>query len=134
MSREAWKDTGDCRECRRRPYCKSECLASRKAGKRRVQEVIYSYMLASKSLPRMTSVERMKNELRTTELSIMGECSDETVDSIYEICYDLAIHSTFSVFSIVSVLCAECRQKHESITVGIVGMDEKLRIIHAQGL
>lgn len=82
----------------------------------------------------MTSVDRMKNELRTTELSIMGECSDDTVDNIYEKCYDLAVHSAFSVFSIISVLCAECRQKHESITIGIIGMDDKLRIIHSQGL
>ena len=69
-----------------------------------------------------------------TELSIMGSCNNETVDSVYEQCYDLAIHSTFSVFSIISVLCAECRQKHISIAIGIIGLDEKLKIIHSQGL
>ena len=134
MSKEAWKDTGDCRECRRAPYCKSECRAARMAGQRRAQEIVNSYMRASKSLPKMTSVESMKNELRTTEQSIIGECSDETVDSVYEKCRDLAAHSTFSVFSIVSTLCAECRSKKESIAVGIESMDEKLRIIRARGL
>lgn len=27
MSREAWKDTGDCAECRRMDYCKKNCSA-----------------------------------------------------------------------------------------------------------
>lgn len=134
MSNEAWKDTGDCRECRRASYCKRECRAARMAGERKVKEIVNSYMRASKSLPRMTSEERMKNELRTTELSVTGECSNETVDSVYDKCHDLAVHSTFSVFGIVSMLCAECRGKHESITIGIESMDEKLRIIRARGL
>lgn len=25
MSKDAWKDTGDCRECRRRIYCTTAC-------------------------------------------------------------------------------------------------------------
>lgn len=30
MSRDAWKDTGDCSECRRNKYCKKQCTANRK--------------------------------------------------------------------------------------------------------
>lgn len=39
MSAEAWKDTGNCRECRRRKYCKSECRASREAAQKIVNEI-----------------------------------------------------------------------------------------------
>lgn len=34
MSREAWKDTGKCSECRRQPYCHKQCRANREALKR----------------------------------------------------------------------------------------------------
>lgn len=34
MSREAWKDTGKCSECRRKPYCHKQCRANREALKR----------------------------------------------------------------------------------------------------
>ena len=73
-------------------------------------------------------------ELRATEISIMGECADGAAEAVYEQCYDLAVHSTFTVFSVVSTLCAECRQNKESITVGVKRMDEKLRMIRARGL
>lgn len=134
MSNEAWKDTGDCRECRRKNYCKRECTAAKKAMEQQARNIVRSFVTANKALPRMTSVERMKNELRTTEISVMGECSEGTVDTVFDKCHDLAVHSTFSVFGIVTTLCAECRAKHESIAVGIESMDEKLRIIRARGL
>lgn len=30
MSKDAWKDTGDCAECRRKQYCKKQCTARKK--------------------------------------------------------------------------------------------------------
>lgn len=134
MSAEAWKDTGNCRECRRRKYCKSECRASREAAQKRANEIVRSFMRANAILPNMKTKERMITELRSTEIAITGECSVETAEKVYNQCYDLAVHSTFSVFSIVSVLCAECKNNKESIKIGILSMDEKLRAIRARGL
>lgn len=133
MSTEAWKDTGDCRECRRRSYCKSPCRAKREASEREARQIVRSYMRANRIMPRMTDEEHMKNELRNTEMQIMGECPEERVDAVYNQCRDLAVHSTYSVFSIVSTLCAECRESRESIAVGVKIMDAKLRIIRTKG-
>lgn len=30
MSVNAWKDTGDCRECRRKEYCRKDCSARKR--------------------------------------------------------------------------------------------------------
>lgn len=134
MSKEAWKDTGNCRECRRAKYCKHECRASKEAGERRARQIIKSFMSADMVRHRIINQDDIKNELRTTETAIMGECSEDIVNAVYEKCIDLAQHSTFSTLGIVSVLCAECRENKESITIGIKSMDEKLRIIRARGI
>jgi len=34
MSREAWKDTGDCSECRRIKYCQRQCTANKRRAER----------------------------------------------------------------------------------------------------
>lgn len=134
MSAEAWKDTGDCRECRKRSYCKSPCRATREASERKARQIVQSYMMASKARPRMSDAEHMKNELRVTEMAVTGECPDGLVDRVFEQCRDLAVHSTYSVFGIVATLCAECRANRESIGEGVKTMDEKLRMIRARGL
>lgn len=38
MSAEAWKDTGLCSECRRKPYCKRRCRANKKAVLKLIDE------------------------------------------------------------------------------------------------
>lgn len=134
MSMEAWKDTGNCRECRRRSYCKSPCRANREASDREARQIVRSHMRASRIMPRMTDEEHMKNELRNTEMQIMGECPEERVDAVYNQCRDLAVHSTYSVFSIVAALCAECKSSRESIEAGVILMDTTLRIIRITGL
>lgn len=35
---EQWKDGGRCEECRRKPYCKTECRAHREREKRELFE------------------------------------------------------------------------------------------------
>ena len=39
MSGESWQTNGDCRECRRKPYCKKMCGA-KKRRRDRIQEQI----------------------------------------------------------------------------------------------
>lgn len=107
MSSEAWKDTGDCSECRRRKYCKSECKRSKL---------------------------RLKELLRTTEIAVIGECSDQKVEAVYEQCRKLAMHSTFSVRAVVSVLCAQSRARKLSIAIAVKDMDKRLQEATVKGL
>lgn len=43
MSKDAWKDTGWCGECRRQPYCKTQCRAC-KARLARLRDVLREYL------------------------------------------------------------------------------------------
>ena len=43
MSKDAWKDTGWCGECRRYPYCKTQCRACR-VRLTRLREVLKEYL------------------------------------------------------------------------------------------
>lgn len=44
MSKDAWKDTGNCRECRKRDYCKTRCRAAELAIEREVTGAITRFM------------------------------------------------------------------------------------------
>lgn len=43
MSKDAWKDTGWCEECRRQPYCKTQCRAC-KMRLTRLRNVLKEYL------------------------------------------------------------------------------------------
>lgn len=43
MSGEAWKDTGNCAECRRKDYCHKTCSAN----KRRMERIIKNHFIRS---------------------------------------------------------------------------------------
>ena len=43
MSSEAWKDTGNCAECRRKDYCRKTCSAN----KRRMEQIIETHFVRS---------------------------------------------------------------------------------------
>ena len=43
MSSEAWKDTGNCAECRRKDYCRKTCSAI----KRRMEQIIETHFVRS---------------------------------------------------------------------------------------
>lgn len=49
MSSEAWKDTGDCAECRRKDYCKKTCSAN----KRRMEQIIKTHFIRSAATGRI---------------------------------------------------------------------------------
>lgn len=49
MSAEAWKDTGKCSECRRKPYCKTKCTANKRA----VRELIEEHFIRSETTGRL---------------------------------------------------------------------------------
>lgn len=40
MSVNAWKDTGDCQECRRKEYCRKDCSARKRFYDRTVKQAL----------------------------------------------------------------------------------------------
>ena len=40
MSKDAWKDTGNCSECRKRDYCKKQCSANKRYFKAHLFETL----------------------------------------------------------------------------------------------
>ena len=127
MSAEAWKDTGDCRECRRQKYCKNQC------GKAKARNIVRGFMRAKRFSERLHDTEALKEELRVTEKSIIGECSEQKVEAVYSQCHKLATHSTFGIRAVVSVLCATSRERGQSIVVVVKDMEERLQVLATNG-
>lgn len=65
---------------------------------------------------------------------MIGECSDQKVEAVYEQCRKLAMHSTFSVRAVVSVLCAQSRARKLSIAIAVKDMDKRLQEATVKGL
>lgn len=38
MSTEAWKDNGNCKDCRRAKYCRKPCTANRRMAKEKAEQ------------------------------------------------------------------------------------------------
>ena len=133
MSIEAWNDTGDCRECRRRKYCKNQCTKAKLREKAAAHSVVRSFQRAVRFRWRMDDKNAMLEELRVTEMSIIGECSDQKVTAVFGQCYKLATRSPFTIGAVVSVLCSECRERRQSISTVVKDMEKKLQELARHG-
>lgn len=127
MSRDAWMDTGDCQECRRKEYCKKMCSKAKERGKEKNLNAVYNLMIAKNIRSRANSEDSMKKELMVTEIATTGRADASTVDQVYEKCYDMAIHSEFTVYAIVSTLCAICRREKASLEESLEKVLEEMR-------
>ena len=133
MSADAWKDTGDCSECRRRKYCKNQCTKAKLRERAAAQSVVRSFQRAVRFRQRMDDRNAMLEELRVTEMSIIGECSDQKVTAVFGQCYKLATRSPFTIGAVVSVLCSECRERGQSISIVAKDMEKKLQELAVRG-
>lgn len=133
MSAEAWKDTGDCRECRRQKYCKNQCGKAKAREQAEARNIVRGFMRAKRFSERLLDIEALKEELRATEKSIIGECSEQKVEAVYSQCHKLATHSTFGIRAVVSVLCATSRERGQSIVVVVKDMEERLQVLATNG-
>ena len=133
MSSEAWLDTGNCGECRRKKFCNVKCKKARERENEYALRLQLTLMLARKFRANITTDEAsMKKALRETEKSVMGrDALPEEIDSIYRTCYDLAIHSVYSVYAVVSVLCASCHTEKISLSDGLNILGGRLRELAA---
>ena len=133
MSAEAWKDTGDCRECRRQKYCKNQCSKAKAREQAEARNIVRGFMRAKRFSERLHDTEALKEELRATEKSIIGECSEQKVEAVYSQCHKLATHSTFGIRAVVSALCATSRERGQSIVVVVKDMEERLQVLATNG-
>ena len=132
MSGEAWLDTGNCGECRRKPFCKVKCKKAQEREEENALRLQLTFMLARNFRSRIKDEASMKKALRETEKSVMGrDTLPEEIDSIYRTCYDLAVHSVYSVYAVVSVLCASCHTEKISLSDGLNILGGRLRELAA---
>ena len=53
--------------------------------------------------------------------------------AVFGHCYKLATRSPFTIGAVVSVLCSECREPGQSISIVVKDMDKKLQELARRG-
>lgn len=129
MSKEAWLDTGNCAECRRKPYCKKQCARARQREWAYKWLSVASFAEAKMIREQITDVPSMKAQLMQTETWITGEANANAIEEIYSECYNLAVHSRYTVYTVVSVLCANCTRNHVPLKAGMETLERDLRTL-----
>lgn len=101
MSLEAWKDTGNCRECRRAAYCHKRCGAN----KRRIRTITELSLLGAAGKMQLQNAVKYAHDAKERLAKLReknGEdVSTEAVDTVFERCKKLAMGSKYSVAQIV---------------------------------
>ncbi len=101
MSMEAWKGTGNCKDCRRVKYCRKQCTANKKRERKIVElsarSAIGKVMLQNGA----RYAEEAKTRLANLRKDNNEDASAEAVDVAFERCKTLAEHSRYSVAQIV---------------------------------
>lgn len=132
MSGEAWLDTGNCGECRRKPFCKVKCKKAQEREEENALRLQLTFMLARNFRSRIKDEASMKKELRETEKAVVGrDASEEEIEAAYKTCYDLAVHSKFTVYAVVSVLCANCHVEKIPMAEALKTLEKRLREMEA---
>lgn len=62
MSSEAWKDTGDCAECRRKDYCRKTCSASKRSMERIVKMHFIHSAVTGRIYPKLAHLAEEKQD------------------------------------------------------------------------
>ena len=62
VSNEAWKDTGNCQEGRRRRYCKTKCAAYQRALRMRVERYFIRSTATGRLYPRPEHLIGVKDD------------------------------------------------------------------------
>lgn len=101
MSTEAWRDTGNCKDCRRVKYCRTQCTANKK----RMHKIIELSMRSAIGKVMLKNGARYAEEAKARLANLRKvnseDISAETVDAAFERCKTLAEHSKYTVAQIV---------------------------------
>lgn len=114
MALEAWKNTGNCKECRRAKYCHTQCTANkkwfRKIAELSARSVIGKAMVKDGQM----RADEAKKKLAEVRMCIGEDASKEAVDSVFERCKKLATQSRYTVSEIVGGVVSEASTKGKS--------------------
>lgn len=133
MSKEAWKDTGNCNECRRAKYCNKQC----KASKMRMQKIIE--ISARAAIGRMIIqngdryAEEARKKLETLLRANNKDDNDDAVDAAFERCKDIAAHSTRTVAQIVYEVAYQIEENGESFDNALQKAEAQYKVFAQKG-
>lgn len=114
MAYEAWKDTGNCKQCRRAKYCHTQCTAN----KRRMRKILELSMRSAIGKVMIQNGARYAEEAKVMLANVRKECgedaSTEAVEAMFERCKVLAEHSRYSVAQIIGSIANMVRVTGDS--------------------
>lgn len=101
MAFEAWKNTGNCKDCRRAKYCRTQCTANKKRM-RKIMELSMRAAIGKVMIQNGAKyAEEAKARLAALRENNGEDTSQEAVDAAFERCKKLAEHSRYTVAQIV---------------------------------
>lgn len=114
MSTEAWKDTGNCKHCRRVKYCHTQCTANKK----RMRKIIELSMRSAIGKVMIQNGARYAEEAKAMLARMRKEggedASQEAVDAAFERCKILAEHSRYTVAQVIGSIANMVRVTGDS--------------------
>ena len=134
MAFEAWKDTGNCKQCRRAKYCHTQCTANKK----RMRKILEISMRSAIGKVMIQNGARYAEEAKVMLATIRKDCgedaSTEAVEAIFERCKILAEHSRYSVAQIIGSIVNMVRVTGDSTEEVLNKIESNLHNGTAQGL
>lgn len=106
MGTEAWKDNGNCKDCRRTKYCKTPCTAYKK----RIRKIMGFSMMAGVGKMMLIEGERKAQEAKAHLAKLRNgngeDDSAEAIDAAFDRCKALAQQSKYTAAQIVESVIA----------------------------
>lgn len=134
MAFEAWKDTGNCKQCRRAKYCHTQCTANKKRM-RKILELSARLAIGKVMIQNGARyAEEAKVMLETVRKDCGEDASTEAVKAIFERCKILAEHSRYSVAQIIGGIAYMVRATGDSTEEVLNKIESNLHNGTAQGL
>lgn len=133
MSTEAWKDSGNCKECRRAKYCNKPCSANKK----RLQKILE--ISARAAIGKMMirnghkDAEEARSKLEVIRRNNNEDCSTEAIDALFERCRLLATHSKYTISQIVNGVIGTAMSTGDSTDEVLRKMEDKYETATLKG-
>lgn len=133
MSTEAWKDNGNCKDCRRAKYCRKPCTAN----KRRMQKILELSMRTAIGKVMIQNgaryAEEARNQLESLRRANNEDASAEAIDAAFERCKVLAAHSKYTVAQIVGGVGGMARSTGDSTDEVLEKMEAEYKVAAQKG-
>lgn len=106
---EQWKGDGNCRICRKRRYCKTECGASKRQRERMMR--LFAGRAISAAAWRAQEHNEMRNELREAARATCTPHTEKSLDAVCARLRQIAAESPFTTNALAESV-AELVRKH----------------------